>query len=992
MPINASQLRETADYQKLIIAELKKRGYRQRETKTFYNSAYAMDTDLLFEYLNKTQAEKMEKLERIYKDSFKDTILNTINNTIMSKNGSLIESLKHGVEFDNGTVLQLYSPKPETDFNQIAVFNWNSNIYSVMEEVYHRPDERIDLVIFLNGIAIFAFELKCNTSNQTISDAKEQYETQRDATTRLFIYKKGVLAAFAMDLNEVELTTNLKGKSTFFIPFNKGDKEGKGNPHNENGINVAYMWEDILTPDTIDLLVSHLIYISVEERKNADTGKTTYEEKLIFPRYHQLRAVRRVRNDIIDNHTDRNYLIQHSAGSGKTNTIAWLSRILSSLHDKKNVCIFDSVLIITDRIVVDRQLQDAVKALKPEDGTYKLLDDHCDSSDLKDALKDGVNIIVTTIHKFFYILQNDLLSKMKSRHFAVLIDEAHQSTEGTLMQSVTTALSGGEGDDDETVEDKIVEEIGKTGKQPNVTMVAFTATPKPDTIQLFGTLNGEGKKEAFDLYSMKQAIEEGFILNVLDNYVTYKTFFEINKKIADDPEMKTLAAKKKILRYIDEHPTNISQKVKIIIEHFRENIAWELDGKAKAMVVTSSIKSAIEYRQAFESYINDCGYTNIHALVAFSGMKKINGEAYTEVLMNNNISEDELRDEFDKSCYQVLIVANKYQTGYDQPKLCAMYVDKRLKGVAAVQTLSRLNRICPPYKKQTFILDFKNSYDDIKEAFSKYYTADILKEPLRPIDVRNIYSAIDKYDILDQRDINKFNEYLYKDKRSNADKAAMWSLLDNSLRKVMVRPLKDRVEIRSTIGKFLKAYSFLIQATCYENVEMHKEYNYLQYLIKEIDVGGGNDFDVADKITVSAFRQEKQNEVTYGGEIVGDPTITIKKPSPTHIEEEEKKRLSVILEELNAQFGKDFKLDDTTMTLLSFKDKLLRNDHLKASAKSNNFEDFRFSFDDQVDDTLTEGYEKNKSFYEFLLNNEDAKNRIMHAFMREVYDALKSVK
>lgn len=991
MPIRADQLKETSDYQRLIIDELvKKNKYIERIAKDHYNPAYAMDTELLLKFLNDTQPEKMERLKRIYKDNFENTIINTINNDICSRNGSLIDSLKNGVEFDNGTTLYLYVSKPETDFNVKDNENYKKNILSIMEEVYHKDRERVDLVIFLNGIAIFAFELKCNTTNQNYKDAIIQYKDTRDATTRLFLYKKGVLSAFAMDLNEVYFTTKLNGKSTHFMPFNKGDNFGPGNPHNRNGINVSYIWEDILTLESISFLITHLIFIQYSEEVDSDTGVRTKKETLIFPRYHQLRAVKNVRADVIENHTERNYLIEHSAGSGKTNTIAWLSHVLSQVHDKDNKVIFDTILIITDRIIVDRQLQDAVLGIKHKLGMVKVMDDKCNSADLAIALEGNTNIIVTTIHKFFYILNNDLLRKLSNKKFAVLIDEAHQSTEGALMQAVTTVLAG-QDEEEVTVEDQIIEEISKTGKQSNVSMIAFTATPKGDTIQLFGTLNAEGKKVAFDVYSMKQAIEEGYILNVLNNYTTYKTFFEINKKIADDPELKSLSAKRKILRYIDEHPTNIAQKVRIIVEHFRENIAYRLDGKAKAMVVTSSILSAIEYRLEFDRYIQECGYDDIKALVAFSGSKKLNDETYTEVSMNGGIPEDKLRLEFDKSCYQVLLVANKYQTGFDQKKLCAMYVDKKLNGISAVQTLSRLNRIYPPYQKETFILDFKNDYEDIKSAFEKYYKDNVLKEPIRPADIRALYSAIERYDILDEDDIDKFNEYLYKDKRNNNDKQMMWSLLDNSLRKVMQRPEINRAEIKSTIRKFLKGYSFLIQATCYENVELHKKYNYLSYLIKEIEIGSGNNFDVADKITVSEFRQEKMKEHT-GDVLEGDPDIIIKKPVPTSLIEDTKKRLSVILEELNAQYGKEFTMDVASQALWQIRNQLINDETLRESALNNTYDDFKFSFDDHVDDALTEGYESNKDFFEFLLNNEGEKNRLLRVFMREIYDSLRNKK
>ena len=652
-----------------------------------------MDTKMLLEFLESTQADTMEGLRAIYKDRTEETIINYINAEINKPSRGLIDVIKHGVEFDSGYELKLMYRKPDSTKNPVAVENYNRNIFSVMEEVYHKTDERIDLVLFLNGIAIFAVELKCNTSGQNYEDAIKQYKNERDCTTRLLKEKVGVFAAFAMDLNEVYFCTKLIGKDSFFNPFNMGYEFGKGNPHNDqSGINVSYMWEDIWTKDKILFLIQRFIYIKTKECKNSDTGKVRRTKELIFPRFHQLRAVEKVMNDVILNYSSCNYLIEHSAGSGKTETISWLAHILSTVHDAENYNVFDTVLVITDRIVVDRQLQEAIMGMEHKSGQVKVMDDKCDSNDLAIALRGNTKIIVTTIYKFYYILDNKLLTNLKDKTFAVLIDEAHSFTEGTFMQSVTTVLTNEDTEEEKTEEDKMREEIKKSGKQPNVSMIAFTATPKPDTIQLFGTLNAEGKKESFDLYSMKQAIEEGYILNVLDNYVTWKTYCHINKAIEDDPELKTVAAKRKMARFIDLHTTNIAKKVEIIVEHFRANVAHLLGGSAKAMVVTSSIQAAVEYKQAFVKYIHDHGYTDIKALVAFSGKVKIKGVEYSEYGMNQ-IKEEELRYEFDRRCYQVLIVANKYQTGFDQPKLVAMYVDKKLKGVAAVQTLSRLNRI-----------------------------------------------------------------------------------------------------------------------------------------------------------------------------------------------------------------------------------------------------------------------------------------------------------
>ena len=621
------------------------------------------------------------------------------------------------------------------------------------------------------------------------------------------------------------------------------------------------------------------------------------------------------------------------------------------------------------------------------------MDDKCSSEDLAIALGGNTKIIVTTIHKFYYILNNNLLGNLKAKKFAVLIDEAHSSTEGVFMQSVTNVLTNeGDDEDDITEEDKMLEEIRKSGKQSNVSMIAFTATPKPDTLQLFGTLNAEGKKESFDLYSMRQAIEEGYILNVLDNYVTWRTYCHINKAIESDPELQSVTAKRKMARFIDLHDTNIAQKVEIIIEHFRANIAGCLGGKAKAMVITSSRPAAVKYRQEFDAYIKAKGYSGIQALVAFSGKVKLDGDEYTEAGMNE-IKEEELRFEFDRSCYQVLIVADKYQTGFDQPKLVAMYVDKRLRGVSAVQTLSRLNRICPPYDKPTFVLDFKNSYDDIKKAFEPYYKDTILFETISPSDIRDLDREIDRYEFLDADDIDEFNEYLYQPSRSAKDKQRMWALLDKALKAVMKHSEKEQMEIRVTIRRFLKGYCFLIQATAYENLEFHKRYNFLSYLIKEINPGGGgNNFDIADKITVSEFRQ-KQMEEHSGEEIEAKPEVRIKKSKPVSLEKEQKKLLSQIIDEVNALYDKDYEPDFTTKAAMQIRDLLLKNpglkERLEKSAKNNTLNEFKFTYDDCVQDALVEGYDQNVDFYTLLLNNEEVRAKFANVFMTEVYRTLR---
>ncbi|MCC8163370.1 MAG: DEAD/DEAH box helicase family protein, partial [Lachnospiraceae bacterium] len=762
------------EYQHFIMERLREdNGYEIRKASS-YDRYFACDRELLFRFLNDTQPDEMATLRKIYKEDLKDTIVSFIGAEVTKARGSLLNVLKHGIEISNLTLKLMYT-RPATTFNKDLLAKYEKNIFSVMEEVWASDDECIDLVIFLNGLAIMSFELKCNMAGQSYQDAIYQYRTERNPKTRLFLFKAGVLVNFAMDLEEVYMTTRLAGNATFFLPFNKGNGEGidagAGNPTYKDKYSVSYMWEDILAKDTILDLISRFIFIETKEKADEVTGKIKRSENMIFPRYHQLDVIRKLLADVQENRTAQNYLIQHSAGSGKTNSIAWLAHRLTSLNDADNKIIFDNVIIVTDRVVVDRQLQKAVMGLEHKAGLIRVMDEKCNSADLAAALKGNTKIIATTIQKFPFIV--DSAKGLKEKHFAVIIDEAHSSTSGKDMAAVTQALGIGE-QVEMDAEDMITDEIRRNGKQANVSMFAFTATPKPTTLQLFGRLNTRGQREAFHLYSMKQAIEEGFILDVLENYTTYKTFYQINKEIEEDPRCKTSDAKRQIARFVDLHDTNISQRLEVIVEHFRSSVMNELGGNAKAMVVTASRQAAVKYRMAFENYITRKGYSDVHALVAFSGKVKLSGDEteYTEVGMNG-FPENRLPKEFDKDDYNILFVANKYQTGFDQPKLCAIYVLKKLKDVSAVQTLSRLNRICPPFEKRTFVLDFVNDYKEITGAFSKFYTTTLLSNSVTPTAIYDLEAKIDAYTVIDPDDVDKVSELLRKGTISSKDKLKM---------------------------------------------------------------------------------------------------------------------------------------------------------------------------------------------------------------------------
>lgn len=982
-------MKERYDFQQWIIKDLKeKNGYIQRDTAQ-YNPRLAMDVDLLWEFLMETQKETMDYL---LKKLNKDTIINLINKEIVK--GGFLFALKEGVFIENKQLRLLYR-KPATSFNEKAVKQYHANRLSVIEEVVYEESDRIDLVIFINGLALFAIELKFNPSGQSVQDAIKQLKG-RNAKNRLFRFEQGVLASFAVDTLEVYMTTQLKGQETYFLPFNMGKGQGidmgSGNPHNPDGVDTEYLWLDVMTKDSILQLIESFIFFEIDKK---DPKKKT----LIFPRYHQRRAVSRLLEDMRSNHTESNYLIQHSAGSGKTNTIAWLAHSLVSLHDEENNNIVDTVLIVTDRIVVDRQLQDAVKQIGHKNGVVKVMGDRETSSDLADAIAGNTKIIATTIHKFAQINQSDWMSvgNTANKKFAILIDEAHSSTTGSYMSSVSQVLTETDIENgtieelqEVTAADAIEREIARTGKQANVSIIAFTATPKATTLQLFGTTQPDGSKAPFDVYSMKQAIEEGFILDVLNNYTTYKTYYRLNKAVEEDPELKTTIAKRKIAKFVELSDENIDQKVEIIMDHFiSHDIMAELGGQGKAMIVTSGREAAVKYQLAFKKYFKEHSITSIGTMIAFSGKVNYLGSEYSESAMNG-FKEDDLKDNFNTDDYQVLIVANKYQTGFNQPKLVAMYVDKKLRNVAAVQTLSRLNRIFRGYNKKTFILDFKNTYDDIRAAFTPYYRETILADTITPSDILDLDRKIDEYSILDNSVVHEFNQFLYQEKRSSREKQKMIALLNKGYDRIKRFDEKEQLSIRRVIRSFIRMYTFLIQATAYQNEMLHERYNYLQSLVKMIDVRlGGNDFTIADKIVVDYMKHKQTGYFTSSPELENDPELKLPKPNLTSITDEQEKRLSEILEEINEQLDLNIDPEVGISGAVSIRELLKKNARLKQSAHVNSREDFKFAFEEEIDNALTEGYSQSQDLFGALLNNEAFKKRMANIFLNDVYKSLK---
>ena len=668
MPKTPKDLSESG-FEAYIEEYLLSHGYIKGDPKD-YDKEYALDTKLLFEFLEDSQPQKITKLKEIYQDQYTLRIKTRLDKEL-NKRG-MVDVLRHGIK-DYGVQLDFAYFKPATSMNEEMVELYSKNRISVTRQIHYstRHENSVDLTIFVNGLPVAVLELKNPFTGQNYEHAITQFKKDRKPTEPLFRFKKRTIVFFAVDTDEIYMTTRLANDATVFLPFNKGNEGGKGNPPQEDGFKTSYLWEEVLEKNSLLDIIKRFIHLETEER-DVD-GKKLIKETLIFPRYHQLDAVRMLEADAKTAQVGKNYLIQHSAGSGKTHSISWLAHRLANLHDDGDNPVFNNVVIVTDRRALDRQLQDSVYQLEHKHGVVKKIEK--DSAQLADALKGGAKIVISTLQKFPFILEK--VSELGTRDYAVIIDEAHSSTSGETMGALREALSVDSLEEAARIEqeaeeksydseEEILEEIRKRGIQPNISFFAFTATPKAKTLETFGTHGEDGLPRPFHLYSMRQAIEEHFILDVLKNYVTYETYFQIAKKIEDDPAFERAKATKALTRFVSLHPHNIAQKTEIMVEHFRNVTMQKIGGRAKAMVVTSSRLHAVRYKMAFDKYIQEKGYTGLKTLVAFSGSVKDGEITYTEPELNQ-FKESETAARFDTDAYQVLIVAEKYQTGYDQP-------------------------------------------------------------------------------------------------------------------------------------------------------------------------------------------------------------------------------------------------------------------------------------------------------------------------------------
>lgn len=970
--------------------------YKLRDNKSYDNVA-CIDIDLLFQFLETTQPKAVAKLKTYHKDLYQQKVIKRLNDQIQAK--GIIEVLRKGItDGFTDTKLKLFYDKPVSAYNLAATTLFQANIFSVMRQVYFSPANKksLDMMIFINGIPVISFELKNELTKQNVQHAIKQYKTDRDPNEELFRLGR-LMVNFAVDTDEVWMCTHLKKEKSYFLPFNKGNSNGAGNPPND-GIKTDYLWKEILTKSNLTDIIQNYCQLITEEKEYADAkGKITTkkEKKLIFPRYHQLLAVRNLLADAQERGSGQKYLIQHSAGSGKSNSISWLAHQLVGLHNisgENNI--FDTVIVVTDRRILDAQIRNNIMQFQQVKGVVEAITEG--SKQLKEALEEGKKIIITTIQKFPFILAD--IGELPGTNFAIIIDEAHSSLSGQMARKLNEALSiksDIEEDEDEletedndtiTGEDLIIDLIKSRKLLPNASYFAFTATPKNKTLELFGVPYEEGDKtkfRAFHLYSMKQAIEEGFIMDVLQNYTTYQSYYALLKKIEDDPEYDKLKAQKKLKNYVESHEHAIKKKAILIISHFMENVVQKkrMGGLAKAMVVTSSRKNAVKYKKAFDDYLQKIN-SSYKAIVAFSG--EIDGQ--TEVSLNG-FSSAKIPDEFEKNEYRFLLVANKFQTGFDQPLLHTMYVDKKLGGVNAVQTLSRLNR-SHPLKKETFVLDFANSAEEIEKAFKPYFESTILGEATDPNKLFDLQDALDNFQVYTKEQVVAFSDMIL----SNVPVDQLHAMLDHSsatFRNDLVE--EQQADFRAKVKTYVRLYIFLSQIVPFENPYLERLYIFLNHLQNKL--GGDVPVDFAqgilDNIDMDSYRLQLEattNIVMEQGEDL--------KPMPTDMRGATNKpdidRLSNILQTFNDRYGTQFQdIDKVRQMAENVAKDVARNKDLIKSIQHSDDQNARITSDKVVGEQLLKHITTNFDLYKMYSDNKDFKedfSAMMFGMVKDIFN------
>ncbi len=976
---------------------LTKAGYTKAD-KDAFDPERGFDPTVLLSFIQETQPREWAYLKNLQKDKAEKILLDDLCQALDSEHEGCLSVLRHGFKCF-GKLFRVAYFAPASGLNPETKKLYAANRLTVTRQLKYsnKRNNTLDLVLSLNGIPVVTAELKNPMTGQTWRSAIFQYQNDRDHNDLIFQFKKRTLVHFAVDPDEVYMTTRLSGKITYFLPFNLGNGTGAGNPENPDGYKTHYLWEQVWERDSFLDILARFIHLQVEEKKVGD--KKIKKETMIFPRYHQLDSVRKLILDARITGVGKNYLVEHSAGSGKSNSIAWLAHRLASLYNDADEKVFDSVIVITDRLVLDQQLQNTIYQFEHKQGVVQKID--IDSNQLAQALATGTPIIITTLQKFPFVTEK--IGELPARTYAVIVDEAHSSQSGEGAAELKGVLAGvaikeeakakaqEEGLPD--YEEEILRTMAKRGRQPNISFFAFTATPKYKTLEVFGHVGPDGKPVPFHLYSMRQAIEEHFILDVLKNYTTYKTYYRLIKSIEDDPEVDKKKAARALARFISLHPHNIAQKTEVMVEHFQHFTRHKIGGRAKAMVVTSSRLHAVRYKQAFDKYITEKGYTGIKTLVAFSGTvfdPDLPTLEYTEVGMNNGIKEKELPEKFATDDYHVLLVAEKYQTGFDQPFLHTMYVDKRLAGVQAVQTLSRLNRTHSG-KEDTFVLDFVNETQEILDAFQPYYEKTTVGEQAEPQQLYALQAKMDAQQVYYKTEVEEFSRVFYKPReyQTPGDHARMNACIDPAVNRFKQLDEEKQEEFHGWLTAYRNLYSFLSQVIPFQDSDLEKLYSYIRFLLTKLpkrNTGPVYNFD--DEISLAYYRLQKLSQgsidlkVGKGGEVSGPTEVG------TGVSHGEKVELSQLIDILNERFGTDFKPGDQ-LFFDSVREDAVGDSGLRQAAMANTMENFGYVFQKALEGLFIDRMEQNEEITAKYLNEKEFREVVGQKLLKQVYEQIR---
>ena len=978
-------------------------------------------------FIRDTQPDEWAQMAGLHGDDLESLVVAQLARELDTKGA--LDVLRHGFRF-SGRTFRLAYFAPAHGLNPDALARFERNELTVTRQAPCHPGkgDTLDLVFALNGVPVATCELKNPMTGQDWRDAVRQYQQDRDPSAPLFRFKRRALVHFAADPDEVHMTTRLAGAGTRFLPFNRGSSPGAvhcgaGNPANPDGYRTDYFWREVLERERfLDILGSYVFLETREEKvEDAKGARTEKRETMIFPRYHQLDAVHGLVEAARADGPGRNYLIQHSAGSGKTNSISWLSHRLASLHTAADEKVFDCVVVITDRRILDRQLQDAIYQIEHAQGVVQAIDEN--SQQLASALVDGTKIVITTLQKFPFVMKGLLRvagadsadapseaeraqaaawrEEIAGRRYAVIVDEAHSSQTGDSareMKEVLGSRAQEAAGDAEDWEDGLNAVVESRGPQPNLSFFAFTATPKGKTIELFGRPGPSGKPEPFHVYSMRQAIEERFILDVLQRYIDYDTYYRIVKAVEEDPEFPKRRASVALAKFLSLHPVNVGQRTEVIIEHFRDHVRPLMEGRGKAMVVTSSRLHAVRYMQAFERYIAEHGYQDIRPLVAFSGtvLDPDSGEEFTEPGMNTDvvtgksISESALPGRFASPDYQILLVAEKYQTGFDQRLLQAMYVDKRLDGVQAVQTLSRLNRIAPG-KAPPFVLDFVNDPENIRDAFAPYYDRTELLETSDPYRLEELKHELDGTQVYHHAEVEAFAQVFYlpaAKQRRDRDHPRMQAQLQPARDRFTALDEEEQTAFRDRLGAFVNLYAFLSQIIPYADADLDRLSSFGRALLPHLRADSdGAQVHLGDDVELEYYRLQRVSSGALA--IAEEPGVYVTSPKEvgTGDPEEDTAPLSEIIERLNDRFGTDF-TDEDRHFFEQVKERAVRNDDVRRMAQANTYDKFALGFRPQLGKLMVERMGENDAIVTRFLDDAEFQQTASEVLAREVYEAV----